>query len=402
MYHIKTLEVNMKEKKVKTVRTPIYRDAAFFLEAEETMKKAFKDEKDNPRSPGIYIYSRYRNPTVVAAEDQIMQLEGAKWALLTQSGMSAIDVALSIFHKADETGTWLFFSEIYGGTNSFIDRVLKFRRGINIKHFYPGGDQYDLNQLEKLLAEEKPGLVYFEGISNPMLVVSDCESIITMAKQSGAVVIVDNTFSTPYLWHPLEIGADIVVHSATKYLSGHNNITAGVLCGSDAQMEKDAIEYRKYVGHMLSADEAYRLGTQLRTFELRVERHCENAARLAKVLAAHKKIAKVLYPGLESHPTHAQAKKLFKEKGFGAMITFDIKGDTPEKQGEAARRFISAVSDRIPLVPTLGDAGTTILHVESVWGEKYPLPGMIRLSVGIEKYRDLEAAVLNGLNQINI
>ena len=392
----------MKEKKVKTVRTPIYRDAAFFLEAEETMKKAFKDEKDNPRSPGLYIYSRYRNPTVVAAEDHIMQLEGAKWALLTQSGMSAIDVALSIFQKADETGTWLFFSEIYGGTNSFIDRVLKFRRGINIKCFYPSGDQYDLNQLEKLLAEEKPRLVYFEGISNPMLVVSDCESIITMAKQSGAVVIVDNTFSTPYLWHPLELGADIVVHSATKYLSGHNNITAGVLCGNDAQMEKDAIEYRKYVGHMLSADEAYRLGTQLRTFELRVERHCENAARLAKVLAAHKKIAKVLYPGLESHPTHAEAKKLFKEKGFGAMITFDIKGDTPEKQGEAARRFISAVSDRIPLVPTLGDAGTTILHVESVWGEKYPLPGMIRLSVGIEKYQDLEAAVLNGLNQINI
>lgn len=392
----------MKEKKVKTTRTPIYRDAAFFLEAEETMKKAFKDEKDNPRSPGLYIYSRYRNPTVVAAEDQIMQLEGAKWALLTQSGMSAIDVALSIFQKADETGTWLFFSEIYGGTNSFIDRVLKFRRGINIKRFYPCGDQYDLNQLEKLLVAEKPRLVYLEGISNPMLVVSDCESIITMAKQSGAVVIVDNTFSTSFLWHPLEIGADIVVHSATKYLSGHNNITAGVLCGNDPQMEKDAIEYRKYVGHMLSADDAYRLSTQLRTFELRFERHCENAARLAKVLASHEKIEKVLYPGLESHPTHAEAKKMFKEKGFGAMITFDIKGDTLEKQGKAARRFISAVSDRIPLIPTLGDAGSSVLHVESVWGDKYPLPGMIRLSVGIEKYQDLETAVLNGLNQINI
>jgi cystathionine beta-lyase/cystathionine gamma-synthase len=392
----------MKEKKVKTVRTPIYRDAAFFLEAEETMKKAFKDEKDNPRSPGLYIYSRYRNPTVVAVEEQIMELEECQWALLTQSGMSAIDVALSIFQKADETGTWLFFSEIYGGTNSFIDRVLQFRRGINIKRFYPNGDQYDLNQLEKLLAEEKPQLVYFEGISNPMLVVSDCESIITMAKQSGAVVIVDNTFATPYLWHPLEYGADIVLHSATKYFSGHNNITAGVLCGNDPQMEKNAIEYRKYVGHMFSADDAYRLGTQLRTFELRLERHCENASRLAKVLAAHEKIEKVLYPGLESHPTHPEAKKLFKGKGFGAMITFDIKGETPEKQGEAARRFISAVSDCIPLIPTLGDAGTSLLHVESVWGDKYPLPGMIRLSVGIENYQDLEAAVLNGLNQIRI
>lgn len=392
----------MKVIKVKTTRTPIYRDAAFFLEAEETMKKAFKDEMDHPRCPENYIYSRYRNPTVVAVEEQIMELEECQWALLTQSGMSAIDVALSIFQKADETGTWLFFSEIYGGTNTYIDRVLQYRRGINIKRFYPTGDQYDLNQLERLLAEEKPQLVYFEGISNPMLVVSDCESIITMAKQSGAVVIVDNTFAAPYLWHPLEYGADIVLHSATKYLSGHNNITAGVLCGNDPQMGKDAIEYRKYVGHMLSADDAYRLGTQLRTFELRFERHCENAARLAKVLAAHEKIEKVLYPGLESHPTHAEAKKLFKGKGFGGMVTFDIKGDNQEKKGEAARGFISAVSERIPLVPTLGDAGTTLLHVESVWGDKYPMPGMVRLSVGIEKYQYLEAAVLNGLNQIAV
>ncbi len=389
----------MKEKSVKTTRTPIYRDAAFFLEAEETMKQAFKDEKDHPRSPGLYIYSRYRNPTVVAAEDRLMQLENARWALLTQSGMSAIDVALSIFQKADKTGTWLFFSEIYGGTNSFINRVLQYRRGINIKHFYPTGDRYDLKQLEKSLAEENPQLVYFEGISNPMLVVSECESIITMAKRSGAVVIVDNTFATPYLWHPLEYGADIVLHSATKYLSGHNNITAGVLCGNDAQMEKDAIEYRKYVGHMLSADDAYRLDTQLRTFELRFERHCENAARLAKVLAVHEKIEKVLYPGLESHPTHAEAQKLFKGKGFGGVVTFDIKGDNPGKKGEAARRFIAAVSDRIPLLPTLGDARSSVLHVESVWGDKYPLPGMIRLSVGIENYQHLEAAVLNGLNQ---
>lgn len=390
----------MKEIKVKATRTPIYRDAAFFLENEETMKKAFKDELEHPRSPDIYIYARYRNPTVAAVEGQVMELEKAQWALLTQSGMSAIDVALSIFQKGEETGTWLLFSEIYGGTNSYVDRVLKYRRGINIKRFYPTGDQYDLKQLEKLLIEEKPKLVYFEGISNPMLVVSDCRSIITMAKQSGAMVIVDNTFATPYLWHPLESGAHIVLHSATKYLSGHNNITAGVLCGNDPQMEKDAIEYRKFVGHMLSADDAYRLGTQLKTFELRFERHCSNAARLAKTLAAHEKIEKVLYPGIETHPTHAQAKKLFNEKGYGGIITFDIKGDTPEKKGEAARRFISAVSEDIPLVPTLGDSGSTLLHVESVWGDKYPLPGMIRLSVGIENYRHLEASVLDGLNQI--
>jgi cystathionine beta-lyase/cystathionine gamma-synthase len=392
----------MKKVDVRSTRIPIYRDAAFFLNDEETIKKAFKDELDHPRSPGTYIYSRYRNPTVTAVEEQIMALAGCRWALLTQSGMSAIDVALSIFQEAGKTGTWLFFSEIYGGTVSYIDRVLQYRRGINVKRFHPAGDRYDLEQLEKELAETKPRLVYFEAMSNPMLIVADCRSIISMAKKAGAVVLVDNTFATPYLWDPLEDGADIVVHSATKFLSGHNNITAGVLCGNDTQLEKDAIEYRKFVGHMLSADDAYRLGTQLRTFELRFHRHCQNAARLARTLADHEKIENVLYPGLESHPTHNQAQRLFKGKGFGAMITFDIKGDTPEKKGRAARDFISAVSEQVPLVPTLGDTQTMLLHVESVWGDRYPLPGMIRLSVGIENYPELEAAFLNALDRIAV
>ncbi len=233
-----------------------------------------------------------------------------------------------------------------------------------------------------------------------MLMVADCQGIITAAKKAGAVVIVDNTFTTPYLWNPLSQGADIVVHSATKYLSGHNNITAGVVCGNDPQWERDAIEYRKYVGHMLSSDDAYRLGTQLRTFELRFERHCRNAAQLAETLAAHENVEKVLYPGLESHPTHKEALKVFKGKGFGAMITFDLKGVDPERKGEAARRFISAVSQQVPLIPTLGDAGTSLLHVESVWGDKYPLPGMIRLSVGIENYESLESTLLSALDEL--
>jgi cystathionine beta-lyase/cystathionine gamma-synthase len=121
---------------------------------------------------------------------------------------------------------------------------------------------------------------------------------------------------------------------------------------------------------------------------------------LAETLANHEKVERVLYPGLESHPTHEEAQKLFDGKGFGSMITFDMKGDTPEKKGKAAREFISAISRRVPLVPTLGDTRTTVLHVESVWGDRYPLPGMIRLSVGIENYRELEAAFLNALEKI--
>jgi cystathionine beta-lyase/cystathionine gamma-synthase len=390
----------MKKIKVSSTNIPIYRDAGFFLRDTETTKKAFKEEQDHPRSPENYIYSRYRNPTVVAVEEKLMEIEECNWALLTQSGMSAIDLALSVFQKGEDTGTWLFFSEIYGGTNSFIDRVLIFRRGIDIKRFYPTNNQYDLDKLKEMLAEEKPSLLYFEAVSNPMLVVADCETIIDMAKESGARIIVDNTFATPYLWQPLQQGVDIVVHSATKYLAGHGDLTAGVICGNDPQLEKDAIEYRKYTGHMLSPDDAYRLGAQLKTFDLRMDRHCRNAYKLAKILTAHEKVEKVYYPGLETHPTHRDALKLFKGKGFGAVITFDLKAKDPGKKGQAADRFIAAVAEQIPLVPSLGNPETIMLHVESVWGEKYPLPGYIRLSVGIEEYERLEATILKGLEQI--
>jgi len=152
---------------------------------------------------------------------------------------------------------------------------------------------------------------------------------------------------------------------------------------------------------MLSPDDAYRLNTQLKTFELRFERHCENAYKLAHALASHKNVEKVLYPGLESHPTYKEAKALFKGKGFGGMITFDIKGNSAEDKRNACHRFVSAVSQDIPLVPTLGDVETILLPVEAVWGEKYPYPGMIRLSVGIERYEDLESSILGVLDKLS-
>ena len=390
----------MKEIKVRSHRTPIYRDSAFFLEDPSATRNAFEEELDHPRSPENYIYSRYRNPTVVSVEEQLMEIEGCQWALLTQSGMAAIDVALSIFQRNGETGSWLFFSEIYGGTNSYIDRILKYRRGIDIKRFYPSNDRYDLEALEKIFIEEKPQLVFFEAISNPMLIVADGDRIIEMARKHNVITIIDNTFATPYLWKPLKKGADIVIHSATKYLSGHNNITAGVVCGNNGEYLKEAIEYRKWIGHMLSPDDAYRLGTQLKTFELRFERHCRNAERLAKALASHPKIEKVFFPSLSTHPTYAEALSLFKGRGNGAMITFDIYGKTPDEKGENAVKFIRAVSTDIPILPSLGDTQTIILHVESVWGQKYPLPGMIRLSTGIEDYEKLENTILTSLEAI--
>jgi cystathionine beta-lyase/cystathionine gamma-synthase len=160
----------------------------------------------------------------------------------------------------------LFFSEIYGGTISYTESILRNRRGLQVSYFNPVNEEYDLEAFKVVLRELRPELVYIEAISNPMLIVTDLTSVIEMAHSEGAAVIVDNTFATPVLCKPLVLGADVVIHSATKYFSGHGNLTAGVLCGNNASLMKQAVEYRKYVGHMLSPDDAYRLQTQIQTF----------------------------------------------------------------------------------------------------------------------------------------
>ena len=390
----------MDHKRVKPAKVPVYRDSGFRLDNAGQMKKAFEQEMLHRREPDLYIYSRYRNPTVVAVEEQMMDLERCRWALLTQSGMAAIDTALSVFQEKGKQRPWLFFSEIYGGTNSFIDQVLINRRGLDIHRFTPAGDRFDLAALEKTVRSLKPHIIYFEVITNPMLMVCDAETIIGIGRKHGCTIIIDNTFATPYLWNPLSRGADLVIHSATKYLAGHGDITAGVVCGNDRTLEKKAIRYRKYVGHMLSPDDAYRLGVQLRTFPLRMEKHCANAAAVAEILQKHPAVEKVLYPGLPSHPTRGEAVRLFGKKGAGGMITFDMAGKNEKEKTRARDRFIRHVQNEIPIIPSLGDVETTLLPIEPVWGDKYPFPGMIRLSVGIEPVDTLTDWITGALNSI--
>lgn len=388
----------MKKKEVNSSRTPIYRDAGFELFDASTAAEAFRRETENSREPDLYIYSRYRNPTVVSAEEEIMKLEGSEWALLTQSGMSAIDTALSVFHNGIDTKPWLFFSEIYGGTISFVESVLKKRRGIDIHTFVASRERYDLIEFESAVRTLKPGVVYIESISNPTLIVPDAAEIIRTAHRNGAIVIVDNTFATPALWKPLESGADIVIHSATKYFSGHGNITAGVICGNDSAIMQAAVEYRKFTGHLISPDDAYRLHTQLQSFGLRFSQQCHNAGIVAEQLRETPRIERVLFPGLADHPTHKEALKLFGDKGFGAMITFDFAGENDAQKRRRRDAFISSVSDKIRLIPSLGDFHTILLPIESVWGAKYPKPGMIRLSVGFENSEELTETIRKGLN----
>ncbi|MBK8884308.1 MAG: PLP-dependent transferase [Bacteroidales bacterium] len=390
----------MKKNEVNSSRMPVYRDAGFELFDAATTEAAFRNETEHERDPEYFIYSRYRNPTIVSAEEEIMKLEQCKWALLTQSGMSAIDTATALFHTGKETRPWIFFSEIYGGTISFIESVLKARRGIDIQYFTAEDGSYNLREFEKNMSKVQPSVVFVETISNPMLIVTDVPEIIRIAGKYGSKVIVDNTFATPYLSKPLDDGADIVIHSATKYFSGHGNLSAGVICGNDKDIMKSAIEYRKFVGHMLSPDDAYRLQTQIQSFRLRFVRQCSNASKLAAFLNERSIIGKVWYPGLKSHKTHHIAAKLFNAKGFGGMVTFDFEGSNPEEKRIRRDKFISHVSEKIKLIPTLGDPHTILMPVEAVWGKKYPEPGMLRLSLGFEEYDELEDTVAAALDSI--
>lgn len=390
----------MKRNKVNSSRIPVYRDSGFELYDAETTAEAFKTEAEHKREPDSYIYSRYRNPTVVSAENEIMKIEGCEWALLTQSGMSAIDTALSIFQLSRAKKPWLFFTEIYGGTLSYIESVLKERRGLKINYFMPEKGKYNLVEFEKVLSDLRPELVYIESISNPMLIVADLREISAIARKYDSKVIIDNTFATPWLYKPLSEGADIVIHSATKYLSGHGNLTAGVICGNNMQFMRSAIEYRKFVGHMLSPDDAYRLQTQMQSFELRFSRQCENALKLAQHLCNVSEIDKTWYPGLSSHPTHLIAEKLFGGKGYGAMITFDFDGKDLTEKRRRRDSFIQSVSEKIKLIPTLGDPYTILMPVEAVWGSRYPEPGMIRLSVGFEDYHEMEQTIDKALKAV--
>lgn len=389
-----------KSEKPNNVRVPIYREAGFELYDAENTSLAFASEKNCPVDPELYIYSRYRNPTVVETERRICDLEKCEWAVLTQSGMSAIDTALSIFQKGKNNKPWLFFTEIYGGTNSYIDSVLIERRGLDIITFAPDNGKYDLSRFEKLVASALPEIVFLEVISNPLLIVADIEEVIKISGKYQCKVIIDNTFGTPYLLNPLNIGADLVIHSATKYLGGHGNITAGVVCGNKEEYRIPAVDYRKYIGHMLSADDAYRLSTQMESFHLRVAQQFSNSEVLAKLLHDSDKIEKVFFPSLEDHPTNDIAEKLFHSKGYGAIITFDVVGRNAEDKRARRDSLIKVLGDSIRLIPTLGDSHTILMPVEPVWGYKYPEPGMIRLSVGFEQTDYLVETIGNALSLI--
>jgi len=344
-----------------------------------------------PLGEGQYSYARRENPTVSDCERDLAEIEMSKWCILTPCGMAAINIALSIFNDPNDRRPWIFPADVYSGTAEYATEALQKQRGTNIKFADPAGSNSTTSNLISAIEDEPPALVFIEPISNPLLDIIDITAVADAAHHHGACVVVDNTIATPYLFHPLAAGADLVVHSATKYLAGHNNILAGAICVNDPDLRARLLTHRNTIGSVLSPDDAGRLKTQLLTFSLRLAGQNAAAMKIAEYLEKHPAIAKVRYPGLSSHSGHKLAQGMFDQRGFGAMIAFDL-----ARSEEGSSRFVDDLSPHIPHIGSMGDVTTSFLHIKACFGEGYG-PSTIRLSVGIEPADQIISTLENAL-----
>src|SRR6201987_673193 len=356
------------------VGTTVARTANFTFESTEEMKRWAEGKSS------AYIYTRYGNPTLTVAEAKLAALEGAEAAIVTASGMAAISSALLAVLKAgDEV---ISTRQTYGGTYRLMrDNFPRF--GIVVRHV-----ETDLAGIQQLV-HPRPKALYIETPTNPTLRLVDLQKAVAFAKEWRLISLIDNTFASPVLQKPIQLGFNIVLHSATKYLSGHSDLIAGAAAGSRAIIS----EVRHNIinlGGSLDPEAAYLLIRGMKTLGVRMERQCENAMIVAKYLAKHPKVAKVHYPGLASHPDHKLAKRQM--KGFGAMLAFDLKGGLP-----AARRFCDRVRVFL-LAASLG--GVESLVVLPIYTSHYNMSeaelraagvgaGTVRVSVGLEDSVDL-------------
>ncbi len=342
-----------------------------------------------------YVYPRYGSPTVAAFEVATADLEGGEAAYAFASGMAAIHVAL-LTAGVRQGSKVLAAMDVYGATYTMLRRLFA-ELGVSSRLV----DVTDLQAVETALNEMRPLILVAETISNPLLKVADQPALIDLAHRYGAQVLIDNTFASPYLFNPCAHGADYVMHSATKFIAGHGDVLAGVIVTS-SENRKRMYELNKMIGSTLGPFEAWLAMRGLKTLPLRLRQQCENAMRVAEWLAAHPKIARINYPGLTAHPQHELARRLFQNKGFGAVLSFEIVG----ADKAAAFRFMDALDLCMPAT-TLGDIYTIALHPASsshralTAAERAEIgisDGLVRLSIGIEDAADIIADLEGALS----
>jgi cystathionine beta-lyase/cystathionine gamma-synthase len=348
-------------------------------------------KQDAPAQPREgYEYSRTSNPTRTALEQNLASLEGGAWALGFASGLAATNALLDRLAPGDHV---VAGNDLYGGTYRIFSKVFE-RYGIRFTYV----DTTDVAAVERAI-EASTKYVYLETPTNPLLRITDIAAVVKVAHAKQKLVVVDNTFATPYLQRPLELGADVVLHSLTKYLGGHSDVVAGALIGKDAKLRQELAFFQNAVGGTPGPFDMFLVMRGTKTLAVRMDRHCENALALARWLEKQPGIARVVYPGLSNHPQHELAKRQM--KGFGGMLCFELRGDVAAANTFASTTKIFTLAESLGGVESLVEVPASMTHA-SIPAElrraQGLADGLVRLSVGIEHIDDLIADCAQALD----
>ena len=351
------------------VMTPIYQTSTY--------------AQESPGRHRGYEYSRTDNPTRTAYQNCLAALEDGQHALAFSSGVAASDALLHTLAAGDHV---LASDDLYGGTFRLFDKVFR-RLGLEFSF----ADMADLRETERAF-RPNTRLVWMESPSNPLLKVLDIAALADLARTKQAVSVLDNTFMTPYFQKPLRMGVDVVVHSVTKYLNGHSDVIGGAVVTDDPRLYSKLKFIQNAVGAVPSPLDCFLVMRGLKTLHLRMERHAQNAMEIARYLETHPRVERVIYPGLESHPQHALARKQM--SGFGGMITFLIRGGLAEARSFLERLKIFTLAESLGGVESLAEHPAIMTHASIPAETRLRLgigDNLVRLSVGVEDVEDLKA-----------
>lgn len=369
--------------------SPIYQTTTYVLDDFDTAVYL------NQHVDEGFVYTRFGSPNADELEKKIAHMEHAEAALALASGLGAISTAvMSVLKSGDHV---ILGDVIYGCSYTLFAKIL-----CNFGISYTRVDTTNVEEIEKAIRPNTT-LVYVETPANPTLKISDIKAISDMVHSHKYItLIVDSTFASPYLQNPLDLGADLVVHSATKYLCGHGTVTAGVIAGDKARIDRCRMPFLQCFGAVIDPFAAWQLMQGMKTLGVRMERHCTNAMAVAKYLEKHPKVDRVYYPGLESHPTHEIAKKQM-HNGYGGMMSVDIKGGMNAVRTVMNNMKVFSLATSLGNVDSLIQHSPSMSHFDMTPEERYAseiYDGQVRLSIGIEDVEDLIADLDQALSLI--
>ena len=378
-FNTKTIHAGLKpDPATGAIMTPIYQTSTYVQSAVGVNKG--------------YEYSRTQNPTRAALEANLAQLENGNFAACFGSGLAAIDCLLKMLSPGDEV---ISTNDLYGGSYRLFNTIFA---KYGIKFHYTSMD--DARKVAALINEHTK-LVWVETPTNPTLSIIDIEAIAKVVKGSKAILAVDNTFATPYIQRPLELGADVVMHSVTKYISGHSDVVMGALITSDDKIAEEMYRIQNSSGAVCGPQDAFLVLRGIKTLHLRMQRHCENGQKIAEWLTEHAAVNKVYYPGLKNHKNHNVAQKQMMN-GFSGMVSFTLKTDTTEAAHRVVAKFkVFALAESLGGVESLVGHPATMTHASippEVRQKAGVVESLIRLSVGVEDVDDLIDDLAAALN----